>query len=75
MPITNKDTHRQTVIANNGAVLSRQYLYMDEPTWALLQSLCIEQHLPGSQVIQSLIKIAALGMKKEKHDEFSKRTN
>jgi hypothetical protein len=71
-------TRRQQVTTASGNVLQRQYIYMDDASWDALRQICIAQHRSGSQVIASLINIAAaqVGTRTEKRNEqTSPRTN
>ena len=73
-PQTIPHTSRQRVIARDGSVLERQYLFMPAASWAELQSLCYASGQSGSQVIQHLISIAATGKHKDNHDDTFTRT-
>lgn len=60
-PRTLPSSRRQRVITGNGTVLERQPMYLPPKTWDALQTLAITAHRSGSQIIESLIEIAARG--------------
>ena len=68
-PQTIPHTSRQRVIARDGSVLERAYLFMPAASWEALQSLCYASGQSGSQVIQQLISIAATGKQKDKEND------
>lgn len=60
-PVSVGGTRRQSVVTGTGMVLERQTIYLPPGTWKALQRLCVAQGRSGSQIIESLIQIAALG--------------
>lgn len=76
-PTTIPNTRRQTVTTKSGVELQRANIYMPESSWEALQRLCYAQGRSGSQVLQSLIALAALGThsKDQPHDTPSTRIN
>jgi hypothetical protein len=69
-PTTAPFSRRQTVSTTNGTVLERQHIYLPAATWEALQQLSIASHRSGSQIIESLIEIAARGqLIKDKNDQ------
>lgn len=60
-------TQRQSLTSKDGTALSRQYMYAPEATWELLRQLCHAQGRSGSEVFQSLIKIASSGIQKDQN--------
>lgn len=69
-------TRRQTLTTKSGVELERAYVFMPTECWEQLTALCHAQGRSGSQVIQSLIAIAALGSQsKDQNDTPSTRTN
>lgn len=60
-PVSVGGTRRQSVVTGTGLVLERQAIYLPRESWKALQRLCIAQGRSGSQIIESLIQIAALG--------------
>lgn len=65
-PITIQHTKRQRITTQSGVELERAYLFMPRECWEQLQSLCYVQGCSGSQVVQSLISLAAIGNRKDK---------
>jgi predicted DNA-binding ribbon-helix-helix protein len=51
-------TSRQRVVFDDGNVMSRQYVYLEEHQWANLKKLAALQGVGGSQVIGRLIDLA-----------------
>lgn len=80
-PVTIPHTSRQKLTTRNGVELERQSIYAPAETWAALQHLCTAQGRSGSQIIQSLIALAALGTHikdftlKESNARSAPRTN
>jgi hypothetical protein len=66
-------TKRQTITTKSGVELERAYVFMPTECWEQLQALCYAQGRSGSEVVQSLVKIAAIGNQKDKNDTPSTR--
>lgn len=60
-PTTIPNTRRQILTTKSGVELERAYVFMPAESWEALQRLCYAQGRSGSQVLQSLIALAALG--------------
>ena len=60
-PTTIAGTRRQSITTKSGIELERASIYMPADSWEALQRLCYAQGRSGSQVLQSLIALAALG--------------
>lgn len=74
-PVSVGGTRRQSVVTGTGLVLERQSIYLPRESWKALQRLCIAQGRSGSQIIESLIQIAALGgAHKDNNNERSSAT-
>ena len=74
-PTTIQHTKRQRITTQSGLELERAYLFMASESWEQLKRLCHAQGRSGSQVIQSLISLAAIGNHKDKNDQTSPRRN
>jgi hypothetical protein len=66
---TIQHTKRQRITTKAGVELERAYVFMASESWEQLQRLCHAQGRSGSQVIQSLISLAAIGNQKDKNDQ------
>lgn len=51
-------TSRQRVVFDNGQVMARQYIYLEDHQWANLKKLAALQGVGGSQVVGRLIDLA-----------------
>lgn len=72
-PVTVQHTRRQRITTESGIVLERSYVFLPAETWEALQRLCVASHRSGSQIIESLITIAARGNPvKDKKHEFTR---
>lgn len=71
------NTRRQSLTTKSGVELQRANIYMPEESWDALTRLCYAQGRSSSQVIQSLIALAALGSqsKDQPHDTPNTRIN
>lgn len=54
MPLTIPHTKRQSITAKDGTALQRQYVYLPETTWQLLQNHARVTETSMSLVLQSL---------------------
>jgi hypothetical protein len=70
-PTTIAGTRRQSITSKSGVELERAYIFMPSHCWDQLTALCYAQGRSGSEVIQSLIKIASIGTPKEKNDSHT----
>jgi hypothetical protein len=70
-PTTIAGTRRQRITSKSGIALERSYIFMPSECWDQLQALCFAQGRSGSEVVQSLIKIASIGTPKEKNDSHT----
>lgn len=66
-PTMIQHTRRQTITTKSGVELERAYLFMPAECWAQLTALCHAQGRSSSEVVQSLVKIAAIGHLKDNH--------
>lgn len=62
-------TRRQTITTKSGVELERAYLFMPSACWEQLTALCHAQGRSSSEVIQSLVKIAAIGNHKDSKND------
>lgn len=68
-PTTIQHTKRQRITTQSGVELERAYVFMPSDCWEQLQSLCHARGRSGSQVIASLISLAAIGNQKDKNEK------
>jgi hypothetical protein len=68
-PTTIQHTKRQRITTKSGVELERSYVFMASESWEQLQHLCHAQGRSGSQVIASLISLAAIGNLKDKNEK------
>ncbi len=73
-PTTIQHTKRQRITTQSGVELERAYVFMPSKCWEQLQHLCHAQGRSGSQIIQSLISLAAIGNQKDQYDQSSTRS-
>jgi hypothetical protein len=71
-PVAIPFTQRQSLTSRDGIALERQYIYMPPAAWEALRQLCHAQGRSGSEVFQSLIKLASTGTQKDHHDTISR---
>ena len=75
-PTMIQHTQRQRITTKSGVELERAYLFMNSECWAQLTALCHAQGRSSSEVIQSLVKIAAIGhLKDNDNDKDTIRSN
>lgn len=58
-------TTRRRVVTDDGQLLEKQSVYLPASVWSTLKTLGWKQGRSGSQIIESLILIAAMSSEKE----------